>query len=180
MLSILLAFTLINAGAESSLHCAKDPRVIDAIASLGKQSDYRDSFSALANDPALSACHLIQSLHVVPETNVPGYEQFKLPHTMGVIWAIRALRYLTDCQDFRATTAENTKGWDDARRDFLLRNGVGEPLNFFATWMSRDSVFIAPRDAQEKIIAHWVQWYKDTGSRGFHFHTCESVDRWYF
>jgi len=75
------------------------------------------------------------------------------------------------------------------RRDWLLRDDSGTPVRnwkptdgvaFFQTWMSRDSVFIAPRDAQEKIIARWRQWYQESGSHGVGFHTCESMDQWYF
>ena len=65
----------------------------------------------LARQPEVAACHLVRSLHVVRDPHVVGYKQKKHPETMQVIWALRALRYLTGCQDFRAQTAEDPAGW---------------------------------------------------------------------
>jgi hypothetical protein len=129
------------------------------------------------------------SFTTVRDTRVIAYEQDKHVDTMRVIWALCAVRYLTDGHDFRAPTAENPAKWDELRRGWLLRDEAGVPMKnwkpadgvrFFGTWMSRDSVFIAPRDAQERIIAKWRVWYRSTGSRRFRFKTCDSVDRWYF
>jgi hypothetical protein len=190
ILAFMLLGALVNTSTELPLRCATNARVTHAIADLGKlSSEIGDPLAVLLNDPVIAACHLVRSLHVVHETHVVGYEQDKHAKTMRVIWALRALRYLTHCQDFRAPTADNPTKWDEVRRDFLLRDDTGAPVEnwkrtdgvpFFATWMSRDSVFIAPRDAQEKIIMQWVRWYRDEGSRGFHFQACESVDWWYF
>ena len=188
----LLVAILINSDTEGVLQCAKDARVAHAIAELGAQkskSSGGDPLSILASAPAVAACHLVRSLHVVHDTHIAGNKRVKYAQTMRVIWALRALRYLTDCQDFRAPTADNPAKWDELRREWLLRDDAGVPMKnwkssdrvrFFATWMSRDSVFIAPPDTQKAIIRQWVRWYRDTGSRGFDFHTCGSVDRWYF
>ncbi len=184
---VVLTAALVNAATESPLQCANEAPVMDAVATLGTQSDYHGPFSVLATDPPMAACHLIRSLHTVRATHV--YEQDKRVDTMRVIWALRALRYLTACQDFRAPTTENPATWDELRRGWLLRDDSGVPMKdwkpadgvrFFRTWMSRDSVFIAPFDAQKKIIAQWVAWYRSKGSHGFQFKTCESVSQWYF
>lgn len=192
LLAFLLVGALINIGTHAALQCGKNARVTHAISELGRRGSNptgSDPLSVLASAPGVAACHLVRSLHVVHDTHVVGYEQDRHPQAMRVVWALRALRYLTDCQDFRAPTADDPAKWDEARRDWLLRDDAGVPMKnwkpadgvrFFATWMSRDSVFIAPRDAQEKIITQWVRWYRNTGIRGFHFNTCESVDRWYF
>jgi len=186
---VLLTIALVTSGTELPLQCTNEPRVEDAIATLATQSDYDRPFSILATDPPVAACHLIRSLRTVRDTHVIGYEQDKHVDTMRVIWALRALRYLTDCQDFRAPTAENPDKWDGLRREWLLRDDTGVPMTnwkpsdgvrFFATWMSRDSLFIAPSDAQQGIITQWVEWYRTKGSHGFQFKTCESVNQWYF
>ena len=188
--SILIAAALTGAGASSPLKCGTNAPVTEAIAGLmGDRSALSDRLSVLSHNPVDAACRLIASLHVVGDTHVAGYEQGRHRDTMRVIWALRALRYLTDCQDFRAPTHENPATWSELRRDWLLRDSTGAPIAnwkpadgvpFFRTWMSRDSVFIAPRDAQARIIARWRQWYQKSGRQGAHFHACESMDEWYF
>ena len=186
----LIAVTLLSATASQAPECEPSDRVNHAIAALGRPNAApAEQLSILAGEPAAAVCHLIRSLHVVRDTHVVGYEQEKHADTMGVIWALRALRYLAGCREFRAPTAQNPAKWEELRREWLLRDATGAPLRawkrtdrvpFFATWMSRDSVFIAPPDAQAEIISEWRRWYRDTGSRGFHFQTCDSVDEWYF
>ncbi len=188
--ALLFAVPLVSTNPQKVLDCASSAHVKAAIGTLGQLgASTLDKWAVLAREPAAAACELVRSLHVVHETHVVGYEQGEHPETMRVIWAIRLLRYLTGCQDFRGMTTEDPAKWDELRRDFLLRDNSGAPakswepaegIRFFQTWMSRDSVFIAPVDAQAGIIAHWRRWYQDSGSRGFQFHTCESVDNWYF
>jgi hypothetical protein len=190
ILPIVIMAAVAGAGAQMPLKCNANTRVTEAIAGLiGDRSALADHLSVLAGDPVVAACQLIASLHVVADTHVAGYDQGRHRNTMRVIWALRALRYLTGCQDFRAPTRENPATWSALRRDWLLHDNSGAPVRngqpvdgvpFFQTWMSRDSVFIAPRDTQEKIIARWHRWYRESGSRGVGFHTCESMDQWYF
>jgi hypothetical protein len=184
----LLLVVLAPATGSAAPACRPDREVTKAIA------EFRDTRAEaqrdlLARRPDVAACHLVHSLHVVRDTHVAGYEQDRHPDTMQVIWALRALRYLTGCKDFRAPTAEDVTGWEETRRGFLLRDERGvssdtalaKPgVKFFQTWMSRDSVFIAPPDAQRAIITQWVQWYREAGSHGFEYRRCEPVDAWYF
>ena len=189
MVPLLVALTMVGASAPEAPQCAPNTRISSAIAALGQPgSRADDQLSVLASEPAAAACQLLRSLHVVHDTHVVGYQQEKHPETMRVIWALRALRYLTHCQEFRAATAEDPAKWDEVRRDWLLRDERGasvsqwkptDRMRFFATWMSRDSVFIAPPDAQTVIIAQWRQWYRDKGS-AYRFQPCESADDWYF
>ena len=60
------------------------------------------------------------------------------------------------------------------RREQFLTN-----VAFFATWMSRDSVYIAPDDAQRSIIDAWRRWYfnQDENWRPV---VEPSTDDWYF
>lgn len=190
ILPFVVMAALVDTGAPMPLKCGTNARVTEAIAGLPEYSPaITDRLSVLSSDPVVAACQLIGSLHVVDDTHIAGHEQGRHTKTMRVIWALRALRYLTDCQDFRAPTIEDPAKWGELRRDWLLRDDSGAPVKnwkpadgvrFFRTWMSRDSVFIAPRDAQKQIIAQWLRWYKDSGSNGFRFQTCDSVDLWYF
>jgi len=186
----LIAVTLLSATSSQAPECEPSAAVQQAIAALGQpNTSSAEQLSILAREPAAAVCLLIRSLHVVRDTHVVGYEQAKHADTMRVIWALRALRYLAGCREFRAPTAENPAKWEELRRDWLLRDANGAPVKhwrrtdrmpFFATWMSRDSVFIAPPDAQAAIISEWRQWYSDTRGNGFHSQTCDSVDKWYF
>jgi hypothetical protein len=188
--ALLIVVSLVSANPQTALDCRSSDRVKNAIAKMGQLGGSTPAqWSVLASEPAAVACELVRCLHVVDETRVAGYEQGEHPETMRVIWAIRLLRYLTGCQDFRGATGENPEKWDDDRRSFLLGDGPGTPLGkpktpvpirFFQTWMSRDSVFIAPPDAQQEIIAQWLRWYQESVSQGFQFHTCKSMDAWYF
>lgn len=188
--TFLIAMSLVSAIPQKAFDCGASGPVKDVVAKLGELGvPTPDQWEVLATEPAAAACELVRCLHTVHETHVAGYEQGKHPGTMRVIWAIRLLRYLTDCQDFRAPTAENPATWDNVRRDFLLGDSSDAPVHdskrahgmrFFQTWMSRDSVFIAPVDAQRSIIEQWQRWYQTLGSHGFQFQTCESIDNWYF
>jgi hypothetical protein len=98
---------------------------------------------------------------------------------MHVIWCIRALRHLTA---LRFTSLTNHEfGHSKAERDrkhFLTLNNPPE-VTFFATRMSTDSEYIAPRDAQERIIEKWREWYKANG-KDFEYRPSQSIDDWYF
>ena len=82
---------------------------------------------------------------------------------MRVIWSIRALRYLTG-QEFRART-EHVFGNSDSeqtRKDLLTSHGK-RTVSFFAEWMSRGSIYVAPGDAQREIIRQWRAWHAAHG-----------------
>jgi hypothetical protein len=42
----------------------------------------------------------------------------------------------------------------------MLHRADPESVAFFGTWMSRDSVYLAPVDAQKQIIAEWLAWFR--------------------
>lgn len=103
----------------------------------------------------------IRGLHVVGSSVLPalvGELRVIRPGTpdaneMHIIWCIRALRSLTG-QEFQHVTA----GTDPCElQEFLGRDG---PLPFFAEWMSRGRVYVAPRDVQAAVIADWRAWVR--------------------
>lgn len=186
-LGLLLAPLVPATGRAATLSCPPNPQVTEAIAGLRDTGE--QGLDLLARQPDVAVCHLVRSLHVVRDTQVVGYKQAQHPKTMQVIWTLRALRYLAGCQDFRARTAENPAAWEWTRRGFLLPDDSSElskkiratrVVKFFQTWMSRDSVFIAPADAQQAIIVQWRHWYLETARHGYQYRACQSVDAWYF
>jgi hypothetical protein len=188
-LLVLILSLQTPAAHADTLACDDDAAIAHTVNGLGQpRTANSELLGKLAARPALAACHLIRSLHAVRDTHIAGYKQEEYPQTMQVIWAIRGLRYLTGCQDFMAPTSESPAGWTDDRRAWLFRDAAGNPVDqqpkeglpFFRTWMSRDSVYIAPRDAQLSIINRWTEWYKTTGREGFEYKTCEERDNWYF
>jgi len=77
---------------------------------------------------------------------------------MKVVWTMRALRFLTGT-NFLAET-KHVFGSDEVeqRRQTLLHKYDEKKVPFFAVWMSRDSIYFAPEDAQTTIIAQWKLW----------------------
>ena len=53
-------------------------------------------------------------------------------------------------------------------------------VHFFGVWMSRDSLYIAPRDAQLKIIQMWKRWYETDGKTFAYPAFKDDPDIWYF
>jgi hypothetical protein len=97
---------------------------------------------------------------------------------LRVIWALRALRYSSG-KNFRAPTA-HVFGSDEEEqtREDLLKN-EDETVTFFATWMSRDSIYIAPADAQRAIIEQWKRWFAEQDAEWMPIPE-PNVDDWYF
>jgi len=96
ILPIVIMAAVAGAGAQMPLKCTANTRVTEAIAGLiGDRSALADHLTVLAGDPVVAARQLIASLHVVADTHVAGYDQGRHRNTMRVIWALRALRYLT-------------------------------------------------------------------------------------
>jgi hypothetical protein len=69
------------------------------------------------------------------------------------VWIVRALRSVPGL-DFTASTRARLR---DDEAHFLRVSSQGE-VEFFATWMLRDSDWVAPKDAQVAIIKKWQEW----------------------
>src|SRR5262249_6986775 len=123
---------------------------------------------------------LVEQLTTISELALPETDQEKRTDDMHVIWCIRALRYLTSL-DFRAKTAHKF-GKDDEEqyRDQFLHKKDDKEATFFGVWMSREYTFVAPVDAQRKIIKKWKKWLKNEATR-FNFPPPDDDwDKWYF
>lgn len=184
-LLVLLLFTIPKGWSSPSpgsrLSCTGNDNIRAVAERLGSKvsnRDFQKDFDLLERDPPVSACYLIRELRVVVETEITALDQEKHAAAMRVIWSIRALRYLTGGLDFKGRTKYEFKETESERTYFLTRAGE-EELPFFAVWMSRDTVYIAPPDAQGEIIEKWNRWYSERGET-FRYNPSKSIDEWYF
>ena len=135
------------------------------------------SMSKLMSDPRNVACVLISDLQTIAEEKIDA-EQAKQPKARP-IWALRALRYLTNCTDYRGALVKKVEvDPADTRWSLLLRDGI-QTVPYFRTWMSRDLVVLAPVEVQEQVIAAWKDWYARTNS-SFRFYACTDIEDWYY
>lgn len=133
--------------------------------------------SQLAETPRDSVGLLVQQLHTVsnPASAVVGDNDISVNH---VLWAIRALRYITGGMGFCAPTSHRFgKSGKEAYRGYWLHFANKKCVTFFAVWPSRGQFYIAPIDAQRKIINAWRQWYAKEG-RGFNYKPLVNPQSW--
>jgi len=126
------------------------------------------------------ACRcLAAELEVINETHIPGYakEEPKYAKAMHVLTCLRMLQALTG-QKFYAGTEYRFDLVRDKDRSYWLLKGHKDEVPFFANWMSRDSDFIAPVDAQRKIIEKWKNWLEQ--NRYTKFAGNHDISFWYF
>ena len=181
LIALLVAFP-----AFAKIECKpQNPDVVKAVQALTPERSYDeldDSLDVIAAHPQESACLLVGELKVVRARIIRTWEEDKYTTALHVVWALRGLRKITGCQDFRAATTERFvikfgKTLPEARAEFLSRRGPGN-TPFFAVWMSRNMVFLAASDPQAAIIKKWQSWLSH--SEGFVFTPCEDMNDWYF
>lgn len=168
-LVFLLAFSSLFVAPRARRAKAGDAEIRAAIADLGSRSLSR-SFEVFYSNPQESTRILIGELKA---TKRGHYLTGQHPHA---VWIVRALRSLTGL-DFQARTEEDLSA-DESHFLALNAKRKGE-LEFFGTWMSRDSVWVAPKDAQLEIIREWKEWYARYG-RSYKYVNDHNVDDWYF
>jgi hypothetical protein len=133
------------------------------IKGLGRGQDDFKIVDELAKTPRLSAKLLISELHPIRETRILNGEH--KPEAEHVLWCIRALRYVTGGKDFCGDTNHNFGASGEERfRKFWIYFRHKDCASFFAMWPSRGSEYIAPEDAQVRIIMKWKDWYKEEGT----------------
>jgi hypothetical protein len=127
----------------------------------------------LHRSPSRAAALLVAGLHPIPRG---GYSD-----APDVVWFIRALRSLTGL-DFRGRTdsALSNGGENDGGGEaWFLRPDTLGTVEFFGTWMSREFSWVAPRDAQVRIIEQWHQWYRHEAAT-FHYVKDDGMGNWYW
>jgi hypothetical protein len=104
--------------------------------------------------------------------------------TEHVGWSLRALRSLTGGMEFRAKTSHKFGDTviERNRQEFIggKQFATDGTVRFFGVWMSRDSLYLAPQDAQRKIIQMWKSWYDSQGKDFVYAPFKDDPDSWYF
>jgi len=170
LLAILLSIAPTAPADDTRSKIAEGTSLLTVVRNLGSDDNDVERIKFLAAHPAESAFLLVRELHPVTGVRILGSEHYlpKFRDTEHVVWCLRALRTLTGGLDFRAKTnhrfgdseIEETREWFTGGEQFK-KDGT---VHFFGVWMSRDSLYIAPRDAQLKIIGMWRRWYETKGS----------------
>lgn len=162
-LALLALVPVVSYGQNESKN--RDSLILKTIRHLGER-DAKQDFEVFSRHPARSTELLVNSLRPT--------RRGKYRHHPKVIRQIRALRFLTGL-DFKARTAYPLT---DDEKHFLAQDEEGQ-VKFFGTWMSRDVVFVAPRDAQARIIKRWRDWFIESGKT--HKYAADTpLDDWYF
>jgi hypothetical protein len=170
ILVLLLSSIFVLVSACPAKEPVSDAAIQAAINNLRSRSPYspESSLKVFYGTPEEATKLLIASL----QPTARGH--YLSDHHPQAVWIIRALRSLTGL-DFKASTTA-TLSSDESY--FLELDAHGE-VEFFGTWMSRDSVWAAPKDAQIAIIKKWQEWFAAHG----HTHTYvndTNYDHWYF
>lgn len=167
----------VSAGQAGTSH---EEMIKTVVTGLGvrQEEGLRETVERLAADAPIAARYLVEELQVVDTSVVRPSDWDRQRDAMHVIWCLRALRYITNCKQFLAPTTYQFSESERTQEEFLTKHGR-ERLPFFATWMSRDKTYLAPRDVQEAIILSWQRWYSEEGTT-FNYQACGDVDDWYF
>jgi hypothetical protein len=177
MITPLLLSVLWLATALTPVPECRDKQLQHFVARIEDVRDVQE-LAVLRKKPSEAAACLIHQLRVVDVTVLRPDERSRRPEDFRTIWSIRALRYLTGGKDFCAPTAHFDELDKDRQQFLTIRCGPGPDVSFFGVWMSRDVIYVAPEDAQEKIIQQWLNWYETEGIR-YSYPPTRDVD-WYF
>lgn len=146
----------------SATSASQATRIEDVVAHLGPSTTVHE-VKLLRKEPRKAVDLLIENLASISEDKILSEARTSHSPAMRVIWSIRALRYLTG-QEFRAPTnhAFEDSETEQTRKDLLTSHGK-RTVAFFAEWMSRGSIYVAPGDAQREIIRQWRAWHATHG-----------------
>lgn len=176
LITVVLQPTLAFAAKPNCEGYAEAKRTVDAFYwhARNSSSSLQEAMFEMQKEPRGSACWLVRDLEKVNRQRLSATQA----SVSKPLWALRGLRFLTNCTEFRgALKSRQVVDPQDIRWQLLFSNGV-EHVPFFRTWMTRDVVVIAPIDVQEQVIAAWQDWYSHK-SPEFIYKPCERVDAWY-
>jgi hypothetical protein len=173
-----LVLALLSCFASVGWTYGKDsnPAIVTAVKSLGPNTRPSD-LAVFQTDPLSAVELLVQRIRPIGEKKVLADEQRSHPEAMRVIWSIRALRYLSGL-NFKGKTKYRFKGDVEGERAQLIGLTGESEVFFFGTWMSRDSIYVAPRDAQLQIIEKWKEWAR-LHAKDHTFIAPKEINDWY-
>ena len=116
----------------------------------------------------------------MPEMKILPADFDKHKDSMHVIWCMRYLRSITGGLEFEAGSAADIRSRHlPELQEYWILNQSGDQVRMYGVWMSRDSIYIAPQDIQQAVIAKWKHWYAANGAT-FHYVYDTHWDDWYF
>lgn len=177
LLGLLVSFF----GSQAVVAPATNPSLPDAVKHFSENDD-SSVFQELVRQPREAARLLIAELHPVEESRILGMEQDLPEHASAehVLAMISGLRIITGGQDFCAATSHKFGDSEiESHRKYWTEFDYGSCLTFFGVWPSRGSQYIAPQDAQIKIIAQWKGWYKNLAP-DYQFKPYRDLQPWVF
>jgi len=154
-------------------------RTIKSLSLLNNISGAKMAMDQFLKQPETAACLLIEELSVVREKNILISEKKESAETMHVVWCIRSLRYITNGVFFTEKSQNKFDESESDRESFLTKHVGEEGFVFFKERMSTGTIFIAPKDTQEKIIQKWKQWFRVNGAT-YNYSPSSRLDEWYF
>jgi hypothetical protein len=175
----LIILTLTSSFAQKQDHSGKIEYLVKSLGIDDGDSLVYVKLDSLRYDPNLTIKLLIDELHPVkgiPKILSVDYDKYKME--IHVVWCIRALRYITGL-DFISTTKYKFGNTESERTRSQFLHSEFNKVSFFGVWMSRNTIYFAPLDAQKAIILKWKNWYdKNKG----HIKLIEARDfnEWFF
>ena len=181
-LVILILSLPVGPIAQARPNPTKAIAIDELVQSLGTDDTDLERIKLLVRRPKESARLLVAGLHPVTGVRLlSGEREARWKDTLHVVWCLRALRYITGGLEFRGKTAHRFgSGEIEQRREWFVGDeqfSKDRTVRFFGVWMSRDSTYIAPRDAQIEIIHKWKEWYAQYG-KTFRYVNPDQEQKW--
>jgi hypothetical protein len=179
--AIVAFIFMVNPTASSKPNVQLDSAAIaEIVGNLGRHDLPTDSadYEALCSNPRLSCRILIDSIWVIQDPmNAMERDSLGTTHMLTIIGMLHCLSgglqfSAKSNYDFSRTVP------DEYRRDWLDLD-QDDRLLFLAYWLSHEQLFIAPEDAQAKIIKEWRNWFKKLSS-DYVFKPIQGVDFYYW
>ncbi len=122
---------------------------------------YEINLDVARKDPPKSVKLLIDNLSIINTNYISRMDKNNEKPIMNTIIYLITLRTLT-VTGFTAKTSYtfNDKSEIEKTRKYFLYLYSTNSIPFYSQWMSRNSYFIAPVDAQKAIIKKWKEWYR--------------------
>jgi len=96
---------------------------------------------------------LAENLKILPSGHYsPSHQTGRLQRQ---VYTIAALRYITGKDFYGRKSKTQLRIYDEAGKDFLTDTAPKGRTKYFGIWMSRGSIYLAPRGAQAQVIAAW-------------------------
>ncbi|CAN5552545.1 hypothetical protein BH10PSE14_BH10PSE14_41850 [soil metagenome] len=120
------------------------------VRSLGAGSTRAD-YALLERHRCSAPAQLVGQLEAVPPQTIASADQDRHPRTMHIIEVLAALRFLTGSDFFGPVDPKHAMDG----RQFLTVDLPPQRSRFYAIWMSRQTIYVAPVRTQRSIIKQW-------------------------